>query len=225
MSPKIWRYIDMTKFISLLVNEALYFACPNEFEDPFECHIPRHHLEAIYKAGFPQIKVDQDNREELSVIAKVIKNTASKFGVSCWYKSKYQSDAMWKLYSASIAIESSVEHLKNSIRDQETRENLKIGSVQYLDFEKAPFRERYKEQGLFMKRTAFAHEKELRAVIYLPKTKNGNLVKCCLNTLITRIHLSPLSKSFIKADVEALLRKFNIHKPVIQSDLLQEPVY
>lgn len=30
---RIWRYIDLGKFISLLVTESLYFACPCEFDD------------------------------------------------------------------------------------------------------------------------------------------------------------------------------------------------
>ena len=40
-SQKIWRYMDLAKFISLLSKEALYFSCPADFNDPFEGFIPR----------------------------------------------------------------------------------------------------------------------------------------------------------------------------------------
>lgn len=33
---KIWRYLDFTKFISLLETNSLYFARADQFNDPFE---------------------------------------------------------------------------------------------------------------------------------------------------------------------------------------------
>lgn len=38
---KIWRYIDFTKFVSLLDTKSLYFTCINKFEDPFEGSTPK----------------------------------------------------------------------------------------------------------------------------------------------------------------------------------------
>jgi hypothetical protein len=45
-AQKIWRYMDFAKFISLLANQALFFACPNKFTDPFEGHRPRSEMAA-----------------------------------------------------------------------------------------------------------------------------------------------------------------------------------
>jgi len=42
----IWRYMDFAKFVSLLTGRVLYFACPAQFDDPYEGHLPRSHAEA-----------------------------------------------------------------------------------------------------------------------------------------------------------------------------------
>jgi hypothetical protein len=252
MPSKIWRYMDMTKFISLLVNEALYFACPLDFEDPFEGHFPKSFLDTMYdparfKAENQQVLIEAfkpNSDEELDQILErfsktiektmpehatnAIKKTILNAGVSCWYKSDYESDAMWKLYASSnqcIAIESTIEKLRASIKDEDIKEKIIIDDVQYLDFEKDLIDKSRKNQGLFMKRKAFEHENELRALIYVSEAGKGKLVNCRLNTLIESIHLSPLSKSFIQNDVEALLQKLNINKPVIRSKLLEQPSY
>jgi len=41
--------MDLARFISLLVTESLYFACPSEFDDPYEGSLPRSHIRAESK--------------------------------------------------------------------------------------------------------------------------------------------------------------------------------
>lgn len=36
----LWRYLSFEKFVSLLSTKSLYFATANQFEDPFEGHVP-----------------------------------------------------------------------------------------------------------------------------------------------------------------------------------------
>lgn len=35
-SIKIWRYMNFSKFVSMLEEQALYFADPTQFDDTFE---------------------------------------------------------------------------------------------------------------------------------------------------------------------------------------------
>lgn len=82
-----------------------------------------------------------------------------KFGVSCWHESDYESDAMWKLYSASgqrIAIESTVGQLRESLGN---RTDLIIDRVRYMDFEQDPIEKGHRHYRLFVKRKSFEHEK------------------------------------------------------------------
>ena len=55
-------------------------------------------------------------------IPRAQKESTLRFGVSCWHKSDHESEAMWKLYSASgqaIAIESTVGQLRSSLGSRE----------------------------------------------------------------------------------------------------------
>ena len=36
----LWRYMDFTKFASVLEKQSLFFARANELEDPFEGYLP-----------------------------------------------------------------------------------------------------------------------------------------------------------------------------------------
>jgi hypothetical protein len=38
---KIWRYMDFTKFIDLLISDSLYFSRSDKFSDSFEGSLPR----------------------------------------------------------------------------------------------------------------------------------------------------------------------------------------
>lgn len=150
--------MDLTKFISLLANEALYFSCPSEFHDPFEGFIPKSLAIEAAKKNELALRDFELKREEIAnfqrynfnsgpqflgpyddalnglnnSLMETIREHNSKHGVNCWHKSDYESEAMWKLYSVSgqgIAIESTVEQLKDSIIDDGS---LRIESVHYL---------------------------------------------------------------------------------------------
>jgi hypothetical protein len=148
-----------------------------------------------------------------------------RFGVTCWHKNEVESEAMWKLYSASgqgIAIESDKYQLRESILE---KENLIIGDVRYMDFENDPIEKGYKNYGLFLKRKSFEHERELRATILLKKEGKGALVKCDPDALITQVHVSPFAPKYFKDVVEKIcsgeVRK--LRKPVLQSSLFDKP--
>jgi len=253
-SEKIWKYMDLAKFISLLSKESLYFACPREFNDPFEGYFPKNYAQDY--AG-KYIKIIEDltsKRDEFAgasvnpkdrqlVDAKIkelddaingintslimeIEENISQSGVSCWHKSEYESEAMWKLYTASgqgIAIESTIGQLKDSIINEES---LEIKSVTYLS-EDDPKKEDGKLDILFWKRKAFEHEKELRATISLKEKGKGAFVECDLDKLISRIHVSPLVEPYLKEIVKEVCvgKVRDINNLVHRSTLLDKPDY
>ena len=259
---KIWKYMDLAKFIYMLITESLYFACPSKFIDPYEGYFPRSHIEAekkeinekidhIKKDVYEMMRKQTGNKftlidttnllkpfitgvvssfDELGEVGlKFYKKSIKRFGVSCWHKSEYESEAMWALYSASgqgIAIESTIEQLKLSLGNIE---GLIIDSVRYRDFENSPIEDGDKNNILFMKRNSFEHEKELRARIPLPKEKEGEgtNILCNLDTLITRIYVSPYASDYFRDVVNSLCHSkiVNFEKPVILSKLFSEPNY
>ena len=237
--------MDLARFASLLTSRSLYFTCPTELGDPYEGLLPKSHAEAMSKLlqpivdeisslGPQLVALGRDTRqfdETLAALpqkmASAQREAASRFGISCWHESEHESDAMWKLYSASrlgIAIESTVEQLRASIGD---RKDLHIGRVRYADFDRDSIEKGHKHYHLFMKRKCFEHEKEVRAVIVLPEQGEGAPVACDLEMLVTSVHVSPLAEKYVKDVIDALCAGGTraLHKPVHQSSLYRAPDY
>jgi hypothetical protein len=243
-SAKIWKYLDLAKFVSLLATRSLYFACPTEFHDPYEGLLPKSHIDAEAKLiqgtvnqflalrnqfeerAIPITQFDDALESFVGRAKTARKAAAAKFGISCWHESEYESDAMWKLYSASgqgIAIESTVAQLRASLG---SREGIQIDRVRYMDFDRDPIEKGHRHYGLFIKRKCFEHEKELRATILLQQEGRGIPVGCDLDVLVTCIHVSPLVEGYVRDAIEALCTGTQpLAKPVHQSPLYQPPDY
>jgi len=243
---KIWRYMDLARFTSLLTSRSLYFACPTELGDPYEGSVPRSYNQALSNGlqamlddfvssrrtplvamGADIARLDDKLATLPQRIASLLREVISRFGVSCWQESDYESDAMWKLYSASqngVAIESTVEQLRSSIGNTK---DLVVDRVLYADFERDGIEKGHKHYRLFMKRKSFEHEKEVRATSPLPKPGTGIAVACDLDTLVTRVHVSPLAEKYVKDVIDALCAGSicPLNKPVHQSSLYCAPDY
>jgi hypothetical protein len=235
---RIWRYMDLAKFVSLLTTESLYFTNPREFDDPYEGVIPKataqqfsELLQKMYDALLQHFTTGEQKKVLDGFADKVqtFLNKPTLYNVNCWHKSEYESEAMWKLYSVygqGIAIESTIGQLKASLAN---KQGLIVESVRYLDFDKEEWK--MLEGGplvvVLLKRKSFEHEKELRAVITLPEVVKGTLVKCNLDTLISKIHISPSAPAYLKEVLEDLCagKVRSLNKSVVQSQMLNVPDY
>ena len=221
----IWRYIDLTKLLSLLETKTLYFSRSDKLNDPFEGSITKPALEEMKKeVPLPAQKVFHSFKE--------------KAFLNCWHLSEYESEAMWKLYSYSnlgIAIKSSVGRLIKSFTIEE-RYDIYIGEVNYLDYEKDFFNYGNIFCYFFNKRKSFEHEKEIRALvshaIKNPKRKAnesydgfGVNIKVDLNELIENIYVSPFSPLWYHDLVISVLKRYNTKFDVLQSSLNNEPLF
>jgi len=242
---RIWRYMDLAKFAVLLASRSLYFACPSQLSDPYEGLVPRSHAEAekqifqkhvddllalrgqFVERAIPIERFDATLQSLGESYKTARRDAALKFGISCWHESEYESEAMWKLYSASgqaIAIESTIAQLKASLGDTK---NIQMDRVRYMDFEHDPIEKGHRHYGLFIKRKSFEHEKEFRATILLEEPGKGVSVPCNLDILVTRIHVSPFVEEFVKDAVVAVCKGTTqrLDKPICHSQLLSPPDY
>jgi len=240
-SDKIWRYMTLSKLISLLSSKAIYFACPSQFADPYEGFYPASHMRAfepiLQKAIddsrearnklaslFPYAdlsNVDNALATQIAEMRESVEKSRLKFGVSCWHQNNFESEAMWRLYSTSeplIAIESTITRLHNSMT---SGKKVTIDNVRYIDFENDPIETGHKHYGLFLKRKSFDHEREVRATILLHEVGKGELVKYVLEQLIYRIHISPFSPSHFADAVRISCAE--ISKLICQSTLFAKP--
>lgn len=143
----LWRYMDLGKFIWMVQNKKLHFCRVDKFQDRFE-------------GSYPLKNIDDFDHTGSGYSAEEWKKYVV---VSCWYNSKYESDAMWRIYSLGgqgVAIKSSRESLKKIIEPHGY-----LADVRYIDFidERADIK--IPSDVVEYKRRAFIHENEVRAII------------------------------------------------------------
>lgn len=246
---KIWRYVDLAKFVSMLATRTLYFPCATtELTDPYEGWMPRSHIKALMALN--QTYLDQMKHTRDAIIAmhpahdrapldavvedaqrkldlqQLLRETNAKFGVNCWHTNEGESEAMWRLYTAAgqgIAIESTKARLESTLKG----DGIIVDQVRYMDFDCDEIDKDHRHYGLFLKRKSFAHEQELRATILLSKPGVGTAVSCDLNGLIAKVHIYPKAPSYYIDAVRYAVEnaKPEIKAPVVPSRLLDPPDY
>ena len=91
LNQKIWRYMDLAKFIALLQNRSLYFPSLGQLidEDPWE--------------GLPSklnFNIHNGSTEENSVVAPLHEQSylgsRDSFYVNCWHMNNSESISQWK---------------------------------------------------------------------------------------------------------------------------------
>src|ERR1700687_4844410 len=132
LSAPIWRYMDFTKFVSMLESNSLFFARADRLGDPFEGSSSRgnEQLRSTVYGDLPA-HVISEMRESRT---KHYKWQRQWTFVNCWHMNVGESAAMWKLYAKSneaVAIKSSFGQLASEL-DDETY----VGIVTYIDFER-----------------------------------------------------------------------------------------
>ncbi len=224
----IWKYMDFTKFVSLLDKQALFFVRADNLGDSFEGSCPKVMLSKRldhYRRLFCNQELTTEN------ISTIFKHLRELTVISCWHINRYESAAMWRLYLKSdegIAIRSTFRRLRDCFTNK--KEPIFIGKVRYIDYDKnktkldllSPFR---------YKRQSFSHEAELRAIIrkpLSPKTQpydDGLNVPVDLELLINKIYIAPTSPKWLLELIESVTRKYGLKKKVYQSILDEKPIY
>src|SRR6266481_4101105 len=110
---KIWRFIDFTKFVSLLDTKSLYFNRADLFEDMLEGTYPKPN---VYSLGHSSVSEEMKNLM-FQTYWVLEKYHVKSYYLNCWHVNEYESDAMWKLYtqgSQAVAIQSTFKKLTQS---------------------------------------------------------------------------------------------------------------
>lgn len=177
-NAKIWRYIDFTKYVSLLDTKSLYFARVDRLDDKFEGSVPNSFYPStspetieLMKEYFPDsyqsyIK-ESGNELKQNKKASTINMARRRWTfVNCWHMNEVESAAMWKLYLKSnegVAVQTTYKFLCESFCKSEYDEW--IGLVKYIDYSKDKMPSDNSNYRFVYKRKSYDYEKELRAVI------------------------------------------------------------
>ena len=108
----LWRYMDFTKYVSLLEKQALFFARADKLGDPFEGSFSK-----VNKALRSTLYKDKISEDSLLGWKQFTKESRRFTLINCWHENSHESEAMWKLYAREkdgIAIKTDFDSFKNS---------------------------------------------------------------------------------------------------------------
>src|SRR5918992_1135514 len=180
---KIWQYMELAEFVSMLNRKALFFVKANKLRDPYEGINPQFNNMMKYKGDKEEQNQNFPNSHRINhVDQSVAQRMIQRFQVyrqlvliNPWHYNEYESAAMWNLYShenAGIAIQSTTRKLSKCFDDNK-EDTIWIGKVQYLDFSKDGANEWDNLiQAFVTKRKSFEYENEIRAVTCMPADAN-----------------------------------------------------
>jgi hypothetical protein len=240
---RIWRYMNFTKFLSLLETSSLFFTRADRLGDNWEGALTL--AEVIHRK-----KLEKRNKGKLHAwVPDIIKDTILNTAVSCWHMNHEESAGMWKLYvtgGEGIAICSSIRRLKSCFKPYDGNDKkekiqnciekellVKIGKVKYINFDSPKAQDIPR---ILLKRKSFMHEREIRAVVEdgsfqrdpgRPSrfTTGGDYVPVDLNMLIDTIFVSPTAQRWYVELVENVIARYGYHFKVKQSSLDKDPIH
>lgn len=228
---KIWRYMDFTKYVSMLSNTALFFSRTDLFEDPYEgatSHANIKLRDEVYRGK----EIPEKGFEQMSKFAEWIRQWTY---INCWHMNEYESAAMWKLYSKTdeaIAIQSTYQTLYECLSS-----GTYLGVVKYIDYEKDWMPEGNTFWPFVHKRKSFEHERELRAVkqelpnkekgisVGKPNEINGKSINIDFEKLVKKVFISPDAPLWFYNLVNKVTDKFGKDVEIKQSKLGKEPIF
>ena len=215
----VWKYLDLSKFLDLLLSQKLFMSRSDKFEDQYEGTFSEPTYEEIKKIAV-------NNPEFLNYY----KTHREKVAISSWHINEYESFAMWQIFtqnSEGLAIQSTVKRLKKAL-DSEKNFEQHIGEVNYIDYKKEyiPFDDMFFP--FLFKRKSFQYEREIRILSDVSqnniKLNDGLKINVDINQLIEKIYIHPKSENWYKNLVIELVSKlgfdFAIEKSDLESDIL-----
>ncbi|MDI6034629.1 hypothetical protein QLS91_16240 [Flavobacterium sp. LB2P84] len=213
----VWKYLDLSKFLDLLMSGKLFMSRSDKFEDQYEGTFSEPTFEEIKKLSI-------DNPDFLNYY----KTHREKVAISSWHINEYESFAMWQIFTQNnegLAIQSTIGRLQESLVPEI---NLKqyIGEVNYIDYKKEhiPFDDMFFP--FLFKRKSFQYEGEVRIITDIGKSdikiNEGLKINVDINQLIEKIYIHPKSENWYKNLVIQLVKQLGFDFTIEKSDLESE---
>jgi len=215
----VWKYLDLSKFLDLLLSQKLFLSRSDKFEDQYEGTFSEPTYEEIKK-------LSENNPEFL----QYYKKHREKVVVSSWHINEYESFAMWQIFtqnSEGLAIQSTIGRLQKALEVEKEFKQY-IGEVKYIDYKKEfiPFDDMFFP--FLFKRKSFQYEREVRIIADITseniKINDGLKIQIDIDQLIEKIYIHPKSENWYKRLVIELVSKlgfdFDIEKSDLESEIL-----
>jgi hypothetical protein len=215
----VWKYLDLSKFLDLLLSQKLFMSRSDKFEDQYEG--------TFSEPTFEEIKKLSTNNPDF---LNYYKTHREKVAISSWHINEYESFAMWQIFtqnSEGLAIQSTVKRLQDALVPEKNYKQY-IGEVNYIDYKKEyiPFDDLFFP--FLFKRKSFQYEREVRIITDVAdnniKLNDGLKINVDISQLIEKIYIHPKSENWYKNLVIQLVKQlgfdFEIEKSDLESDIL-----
>ncbi|MBK0371196.1 DUF2971 domain-containing protein [Flavobacterium agrisoli] len=210
----VWKYLDLSKFLDLLLSKKLFMSRSDKFEDQYEG--------TFSEPTFGEIKKLAENNPDF---LKYYKTHREHVAISSWHINEYESFAMWQIFtqnSEGLAIQSTVGRLQKAL-NPENNFNQYIGEVNYIDYKKEyiPFDDLFFP--FLFKRKSFQYEREVRIITDTSHTgqklNDGLKINVDLQHLIEKLYIHPKSENWYKKLVIELMKQLDFDIAIEKSDL------
>ncbi len=215
----IWKYMDLSKFLDMLLSGKMFMSRSDKFEDQYEGTFSEPTFEEIKK-------ISENNPKFLDYYKSHRENVV----ISSWHTNEYESFAMWQVFTKNnegLAIQSTIGRLKEALALERNFEQY-IGEVNYIDYKKEliPFDDVFFP--FLFKRKSFQYENEIRVISDVTgqnlTINDGLKINVDINTLIEKIYIHPKSENWYKKLVIEVVSRlgfdFTIEKSDFESDIL-----
>ncbi|MBF01692.1 MAG: hypothetical protein CMP76_00185 [Flavobacterium sp.] len=210
----VWKYLDLSKFLDMLLSQKLFMSRSDKFEDQYEGTFSEPTFEEIKK-------IAANNPKFLDYY----KSHREKVVVSSWHANEYESFAMWQIFTKNnegLAIQSTIGRLKKALAVEKHFEQY-IGEVNYIDYKKEyiPFEDTFFP--FLFKRKSFQYEREIRIISDVSHSQisinEGLKIDVIINELIEKIYIHPKSENWYKNLVVQMVKKLGYEIAIEKSDL------
>lgn len=210
----VWKYLDLSKFLDMLLSQKLFMSRSDKFEDQYEGTFSEPTFEEIKK-------IAANNPKFLDYY----KSHRERVVVSSWHANEYESFAMWQIFTKNnegLAIQSTIGRLKEALKAEKQFEQY-IGEVNYIDYKKEyiPFEDTFFP--FLFKRKSFQYEREIRIISDTSEgaiaINDGLKIDVIINQLIEKIYIHPKSENWYKNLVVEMVKKLGYEITIEKSDL------
>lgn len=210
----VWKYLDLSKFLDMLLSKKLFMSRSDKFEDQYEGTFSEPTYEEIKK-------IAANNPKFLDYY----KSHREKVVISSWHANEYESFAMWQIFTKNnegLAIQSTIGRLKEALQPEKHFEQY-IGEVNYIDYKKEyiPFDDTFFP--FLFKRKSFQYEREIRIISDVSadnlKVNDGLKIDVDIDLLIEKIYIHPKSENWYKNLVIEMVQKLGYNISIEKSDL------
>lgn len=229
-SVKLWRYFDITKFDSMLDKRELYFASPDQQDDPYEGKFPDTDVENMESKNDSILNNDHSlslpgKKEQKKYMMRLDTNYYVRENIvfSCWNENEVECDLMWKSYAPGgegVVVQTTFSKLCDCFADEPNK--IMIGKVKYSDYVTGTIDSDDIFAVFLSKRSYYKNDREIRAVRF----GNPSGFGVSLETLIENVVVSPTATPSFYESVKSKMEEHGLPNiDVLKSKLSKKPLY